>query len=461
MNLPPELLFKVIKISMSNGGDWSEIFVEKAGVSRLMEEDSKIEWSVSGFDSGAGLRLLLGDKTIYVYTNDLSEQGLITAAGSLAGAAGRVDMKGTISLLGGVQHNEMRISKEPSEVPIAKKAELLRIADRIARNVDTRIVQASAVYADKAQDVLIANSLGRFVSDRRVNSVFYVNVIAADKGIIQTGREVIGGFAGFELFSKKDIETASMQAAKRAIRMLEAPPSPSGTMPVVIAGEAGGTMIHEAVGHGLEADLVQKGLSQYGGLLGKQVANNIVTVIDDATLAGKNGSFGFDDEGTPGQRTVIVENGILKSFLHDSSTAKKDNLASTGNARRQSYQFKPIPRMTNTFIAPGASNPKAIISSVKRGLLVRRMGGGQVNTLNGDFVFEVSDGAMIENGKETNTVRGATLTGNGLAVLKNIEAVADDLTFGLGTCGKDGQGVPVGDAQPTILIKELIVGGTA
>ncbi len=243
--------------------------------------------------------------------------------------------------------------------------------------------------------------------------------------------------------------------------MLEAKPAPAGKMPVVMAGEAGGTMVHEACGHGLEADLVQKKLSVYANRQGQMVAAENVTVIDDATIDGKYGFFRFDDEGVPGQRTVLIKNGELTDYMYDRLTAMKEGRASTGNGRRESYQDKPIPRMTNTIIAPGRDDPEQIIKNVKNGLLVKKMGGGQVNTTNGDYVFDVAEGYFIKDGEIAWPVRGATLTGNGPETLQIVEMVGSDLGYTIGTCGKDGQGVPVSDAQPTMLLKELVVGGTA
>ena len=230
-------------------------------------------------------------------------------------------------------------------------------------------------------------------------------------------------------------------------------------MPVVISSDAGGTMIHEAVGHGLEADLAQEGLSVYSDKLGKQVASPLITVIDDATLPNKRGSFSFDDEGVPSQKTVLVENGLLKGYMYDRLTAMKDNTVSTGNGRRESYEWRPIPRMTNTFIALGSSSPHETVKSVEKGLFVKKMGGGEVNTVTGEFVFEVSEGYLIEKGKLGEPVRGATLIGRGPDILKSIDMVGNDFGFSIGTCGKDAQGVPVSDAMPTIRIPEIVVGG--
>jgi len=286
-----------------------------------------------------------------------------------------------------------------------------------------------------------------------------VNAIAARDGMIQTGYEVAGGALGWEILDQVSLEELAREAAGRAVAMLSAVPAPLGKMPVVMHAEAGGTMVHEACGHGLEADLVQKGLSVYKDKMGEQVAIAGLSVIDDATIKGKYGSFAFDDEGTPAQRTVMIEKGILKQFINDRLTASRDGSSLTGNGRRESYQHKPIPRMSNTFIAPGGDDPEDIIASTEHGLLVKKMGGGQVNTTNGDFVFDVQEGYIIEHGQIKYPVRGATLTGNGPQALLDIDRIGRDLGFALGVCGKDGQGVPVADAQPSIRIKALTVGG--
>jgi len=317
------------------------------------------------------------------------------------------------------------------------------------------------VAGDLFKHVQIANSEGEFIEDERSRVRLAVNVVAARDGIIQTGFESAGGVCGWELLEQVDFPGMGQKAARLAVRMLDASPAPAGKMPVVMSSEAGGTMVHEACGHGLEADLVQKGLSVYRDRLGQMVASPVVTVIDDATLEGRYGTFVFDDEATAGQRTVLIENGELKRYMNDRLTAMQDGKELTGNGRRESYQHKPVPRMSNTFIAPGQDKPDDIIRSTEKGLFVKKMGGGQVNTTNGDFVFDVQEAYIIENGELLYPVRGATLTGNGPAALANIDRVGTDLGFSIGVCGKEGQGVAVSDAQPTIRIKELTVGGTA
>jgi TldD protein len=349
----------------------------------------------------------------------------------------------------------------PDGVPLQDKVALVNRGNVAARGFDQRIRQVTVVYRDSAVKTQNANSLGDFTEAIRTGTLFLTQVVAAEGDAIQTGYEPIGRFMGHEIFRERSPEEVSLAAARRAVMMLGARKAPAGLMPVVLSSEAGGTMVHEAIGHGLEADLAGNGMSVYTGKVGEQVASPLVTVIDDATIPNARGSFSFDDEGTPAQRTVLVENGILKGYLYDRLSALKDGCSSTGNGRREGYHAKPIVRMTNTLIAPGETPPEEIVRGVEKGLFVRKMGGGQVNTVNGDFVFEVSEGYLIENGVVGQPVRGATLTGNGPDVLKKIAKVGSDLGFGIGTCGKDGQGVPVSDAQPTLLIEEITVGGAA
>jgi TldD protein len=290
---------------------------------------------------------------------------------------------------------------------------MVKRANHIARNFDPRVRQVMVTYRENRQEVLIATSSGEVIEDTRSYLTAMVQVVASNGGTVQTGYEPVGGLTGMELFDAEPLELAAEKAARRAVMMLTARKAPAGRMPVVLSSDAGGTMIHEAIGHGLEADLAQSGLSVYSGKLGQQIASPLITVVDDATLPGRRGSFRVDDEGTNAQRTVLVEQGILKTYLYDRLTAMKDGARSTGNGRRESYRHRPIPRMTNTMIVPGATRPVDILKSTPKGLFVRKMGGGQVNTVNGDFVFEVSEGYLIENGRIADPVRGATLVGNG------------------------------------------------
>ncbi len=449
----------VLTKALSNGGEYADIFVEQSTPLSLMCEDSRMEKVVSGIDCGAGVRLLFGQRTAYAYTNDLTTSSLLELADAVRHAAVGGAKISIIDLCKIKPRVDYRIIKEPEVVDTNHKVQMVLNADRIARLFDRRIRQALVTYREHRQRVTVASSDGRIAEDERLYLTALVHVVAADGEIVQTGYEPVGGNAGMELFDRDALDTAAETAARRAVMMLSARKAPAGRMPVILSSEAGGTMIHEAVGHGLEADLAQSGLSVYSKRIGERIASPLVTVVDDATLPGKRGSFRFDDEGTDAERTILVEKGVLKTFMYDKLASMKDGTRSTGNGRRESYKHRPIPRMTNTMIMPGETDAGEILRETPNGLFVRKMGGGQVNTVNGDFVFEVSEGYLIENGKIGEPVRGATLTGNGPQVLEAIDRVGSDIGFSIGTCGKDGQGSPVSDAQPSLRIPYITVGG--
>lgn len=455
-------LQSVLETALANGGDFADIFIEYKKVTGIGMEAGKIERVQSGYVAGAGLRVLSGENTSYGYTNDLTKTGLLAAANLVSHAAqgGKKDYNFNLNKLH--PRVEFKFTKGPETIKTEEKVELVQAAEKAARAVNQeKIKQVIVAYGDSVQEVVIANSNGDYVEDERVRTRLMVNAVAADGENIQTGYDAVGSMAGFELFDQFDLDAFASGAAQRAVDMLAAKPAPAGKIPCVMAGEAGGTMVHEACGHGLEADLAQRGLSVYGGKEGQAVASNLITVIDDATLANKYGSYSFDDEGVASQPVELIKNGVLTDFLYDRLTASKADVQPNGHGRRQSYQEKPIPRMANTYIAPGKDDPEKIIRETKAGLLVKKMGGGQVNTTTGDFVFDVAEGYLIKDGDIGEMVRGATLTGNGPEVLRIVDMVGSDLGFAIGTCGKDGQGVPVADAQPTMRIPEIVVGGTA
>lgn len=458
--LDRRILSDTLARAMRRGGDFADIYLENRTSTVIACEDNKIERIKTGTETGAGVRVVYGDTTAYAYTNKVTAEELLQVADIASRAAQAADKDVHIDLRTVRSTVDLDIDVLPSAVAIDEKVAAVEAANAAARKADSRICQVMVSYGDVIQDVTIANSLGRLTEDRRVRTRLSVNAVAAAGGEIQTGFESLGGTRGFELADREACRDLAREAARRAITALEAKPAPAGLMPVVMAGEAGGTMVHEACGHGLEADLVQKGLSVYAGQKGQKVAGEGITVVDDGTLPGRYGTMRFDDEGFASQKTVLIENGILKGFMYDYLTAVRDKAGPTGNGRRESFEHKPIPRMRNTYIAPGKENPAAIIRSVKNGLLVKKMGGGQVNTVNGDFVFDVAEGYLIKDGAVESAVRGATLTGNGPEVLRMIDMVGSDLGFSIGTCGKDGQGAPVADAQPTIRIPAIIVGGT-
>jgi len=456
-----QLLKEVLDIALANGGDFADIFVEHKQATAIGAEGGKIERVNSGIDAGAGIRVLNGDATAYAYTNDLSREGLLEAARVVSRAAKGAKKDYNLDLRRVEPLVDFTIRERPDAVDTGRKVAAVEEADRAARAVDEQqIKQVMVGYGDVVQRVLIANSNGDYVEDERIRTRLMVQAVAAAGPVIQTGYEAAGSLSGFELLERFTPRSIAETAARRAVQMLQAKPAPAGKMPVVMAGEAGGTMVHEACGHGLEADLAQKQLSVYANKKGQKVAADTVTVIDDASMADRYGSYRFDDEGVPARRVTLIEDGVLTDYMYDRLTAGKEGRESNGHGRRESYQHKPIPRMGNTYIAPGKMDPEKIIRETKEGLLVKKMGGGQVNTTTGDFVFDVAEGYLIKDGEIGPMVRGATLTGNGPEVLRIVEMVGDDPGFTIGTCGKDGQGVPVSDAQPTMAIKELIVGGT-
>ena len=449
----------IFKRALSRGGWLAEVFYEETQTLALQMEEGKLEKASAGRDRGLGLRVLFDERTAYAYTNELTEVATRALADDLSRAVEADQTEPAPTLAWEKAEDRNLVIRPPQAADLDFKADLVRRASERAWSFDQRIRQVKVNYAERRQKVFIANSEGRAVEDARAGLVFFVQAVAADGRAIQTGYEPVGGAVGLELFDEHPPETVAQEAARRAILMLEAGPAPGGRMPVVLASQAGGTMIHEAVGHGLEADLTVEGLSVYAGKLGQEVASPLVTVIDDSTIPGKRGALGCDDEGNPGQRTILIEKGKLIAFMTDRLYARAGELHLSGNGRRESYRHRPICRMTNTFIAPGEHDPEEILKRTETGLYVVKMGGGQVNPVNGDFVFEVSEGYLIEKGQVGRPVRGATLVGSGPEVLKSIDLVGSDLGWSIGTCGKDGQGVPVGDAQPTLRIAELLVGG--
>lgn len=451
---------KVLASALSKGGDFAEIYIEDSTNTSVICEDDKIEKVVSGRDRGCGIRVVSGLKTFYSYTNDISNSGLLGLSEVVAGA---VRTGETLSDFGEFKKEYAKgfeILKPTGDLSLSEKVKLVKLGNKLCRGYDKRVKQAKVVYGDAFKRVAIVNSRGTWVEEDRNSILYLCQVVTEENGIIQTGYEPVGGAMGLEIFDLNPIEKIAETAAKRGIMMLGARKAPGGTMSVILSSDAGGTMIHEAVGHGLEADLANEGLSVYAGRVGDKVASELITVIDDGTMPNKRGSCAYDDEGTPMKKNVLVEDGILKTYMYDILSDMKDEKGTaTGNGRRESYRHRPIVRMTNTIIAPGKSDPEEVLKSVDNGLLVKKMGGGQVNTVNGEFVFEVTEGYMIENGEVGDPVRGATLTGTGPEVLNSIDMVGSDLGFSIGTCGKDGQGVPVTDAIPTIRIPEIVVGG--
>ncbi len=471
MNLEDINFNAVIGKARLGKDDFIDIFIETKVSTVLSNESKRLEKAINGLIQGAGVRLISNKKTYYAYTNNIEESNLLRIAGELNEAALSDIKAGGGKRAGGdfqpltLNFNEKKpkidfnIIKDVAGVSIDEKLKIISPVVDYSWGYDKKVVQVNITYSDYKQDVIIANSEGELVKDRRENLAFLANIVVSNGERTEVGYESAGGFAGFEFFDENAPQNIAKKALNRALSQLSAPFAPSGPMTVVLSSEAGGTMIHEAIGHGLEADIAGNGLSVYSNKIGEQVASNQITVIDDSSLAGKRGFYRFDDEGTYSRKNVLVEDGVLKKYMSDRLSHIKYGYELTGNGRRQSYEYVPIVRMSNTMIAPGKTNPEDIIKSAYGGLFVKKMGGGQVNTVTGDFVFDVMEGYIIKKGAVQEAVSGATLIGNGPEILKQIDMVGNDLGFGIGTCGKDGQGAPVADAQPTLRIPSIIVGG--
>lgn len=459
-----ELIERTLSAALQTGADFAEVFVEDKRSSSALLDDGKVEELSSGRDRGAGIRVVVGDTTGFAHTADLSSAGLRHAAESAASAA--CSAGGLRTVIAAARSQDapcpQTVTVLPETVAKATKVELLSQADDAARGVGDAINQVSARYADSRRRILVANSEGVFATDDQVKTLFSISCVAQGDSGMQTGRESIGRPVGFELFDEVDLDELARKAAQRAIIKLGAAPAPSGTMPVVIGKGGGGVLFHEACGHGLEADLVGKQASVFAGRIGEQVASPLVTLIDDGTMNREWGAFAIDDEGQPAQKNVLIHEGCLIDYMWDGMRSRKEGRQSSGNGRRQSYASLPMVRMTNTYIANGESEPSEILSDTDSGVFVAELGGGQVNTATGDFVFGMTEAYLIENGEITEPIREGNLIGNGPEVLTKIDALGNDFAMGSpGTCGKDGQGVPVGDGTPTLRVTALTVGGTA
>ncbi|MDP8937506.1 MAG: TldD/PmbA family protein [Actinomycetota bacterium] len=453
---------RVLGAALRSGGDFAEVFAEDRRSSSARLDDGRIEELTSGRDQGAGIRVVRGDTTGFAHTSDLTEEGL-RAAAEAAGAAARGGGGGVreVALTRRDADRPHDVEVLPEDVPKARKAELLLKADEAARASGGGIRQVGVSYGDSRRRILVANSDGLLTGDDQVRTRFMVQCVAAGDTGMQTGFEAPGATVGFEFYDEVDVEDIARTAARRALDMLEARPAPSGTLPVVLKRGAGGVLFHEACGHGLEADLVGKDASVFRGKVGEAVASPLVTLVDDGTYAREWGTYAIDDEGHPAQRNTLIEGGELTDYMWDFLRARKEGRESSGNGRRQSYQHLPMVRMTNTYVLAGEDDPEEIIRQTAHGIYCVQLGGGQVNTATGDFVFGITEAYMIENGEVTEPIRAANLIGNGPEVLRAIDAVGDDFDTWAGTCGKDGQGVPVSSGQPTLRVAGMTVGGTA
>src|SRR5690349_20805156 len=450
---------------LSQGADYADLYFEYLPTSHISIDESIVKSATQGVSLGVGVRVIEGERTGYAYSDDLAPEKIRKAARVAACIAAGPGKPGKFGLNEGRKHNLYPVLTAPTETEFPQRVDLVKRADRAARAADPRIFQVQAMYADNLRHVLVATSDGVLNYDRQPLARMGVAALARQgQGVPQRGYSGGGGRVGLEFFlNEKTPEYFAQQAVRQAIIQLEAVPAPAGEMTVVLGPGWPGILLHEAVGHGLEADFNRKGVSAFSDRIGQQVASPLCTVVDDGSINARRGSLNIDDEGQPTQQNVLIENGILRGYLQDKLSSRILGSKSTGSGRRESYQYIPMPRMTNTFMLAGQSDPEEIIRSVPRGLYCANFGGGQVDITSGNFVFSASESYLIEDGKLTKPVRGATLIGNGPEALKFVSMVGNDLHLdeGIGICGKEGQSVPVGVGIPTVKIDRMTVGGTA
>ncbi len=452
---------RLLAAALERGGDYADVFVERTQSRSIAYEEDQVKSAKESMRLGVGIRVVAGERTGYAYCEDLDPATLLAtaaraaliAAASPVAVAPLAERVGLPTRYGSVQPLE--------GIGVGERIELLRRASRRAYAADPRVRWVSCSLLDNRSQVTIATSDGVFVSDDRPMLRMNVQINAERDGRRERATTGGGGRLGYEYFARRSPEALADEAVRRVLTLFDAREAPAGALPVVLAPATSGILIHEAVGHGLEADFNRKGVSAYSGQVGQMVASPLVTVIDDGTVMGDRGAVNVDDEGIVPESTTLIENGILRGYLNDRLSARVMGVPLTGNGRREGYAKVPIPRMRVTYLAAGKDDPDDIIRSVKRGIYAVNFGGGSVDISKGDFNFHVTEGYLIEDGKITAPLRGATLIGNGPEVLRKVSRVGHDLRLsdGIWTCGKDGQGCPVGQGLPTTLVDEMTVGG--
>src|SRR6476646_8550992 len=451
--------------ALSQGGDYADLYFVYLQTSSIAIDESMVKSAAQGVSMGVGVRVIAGERTGYAYSDDLAPEKIRKAAQVAAHIAAGPSKVEKFGLNEGKRHNLYPVLTAPTETAFTERVDLVKRADRAARAYDSRVFQVQAAYADNLRYVMVATSEGVLTLDRQPLARLSVSALARQNGgMPQRGHAGGGGRVDLDFFLKeKTPEHFATDAAREAVTMLDAVEAPAGEMTVVLGPGWPGILLHEAVGHGLEADFNRKGVSAFSGRIGQQVASPLCTVVDDGTIQSRRGSLNVDDEGYETQQNVLIENGILRGYLQDTLSARLLKSSSTGSGRRESYQHIPMPRMTNTYMLAGQSDPGDIIRSVPKGIYCATFGGGQVDITSGNFVFQATESYLIENGKLTRPVKGATLIGNGPEALKYVSMVGHDLQLdeGIGVCGKEGQSVPVGVGIPTVKIDKMTVGGTA
>ncbi len=464
-NVTPSLMERLLGGSLSGRVDDADIYLEYRINEELVLEENVVKKASRHVSQGAGVRALSGTRTGYAHTDDISIQNLEEAARQARAIADRSSAGGVLAVAGrGKPHDLYTLDETPVAANLERKLDLLRRLDAAARAADPRVTQVIASLASEEIVTLVATASGWTVGDVRPLTRLNVTAIAEEGGRREIGSWGGGGRVAFDWFlGEERWKRYATEAARQAALKLSAVDAPAGTMTVVLGPGWPGILLHEAVGHGLEGDFNRKGVSAFAGRMGQKVASELVTVVDDGTIPNRRGSLNVDDEGTPTGRTVLIENGVLVGYMQDRLNARLMGMRATGNGRRESYAYPPLPRMTNTFMLAGPDDPEEILRSVDRGLYAVSFGGGQVDITSGKFVFSASEAYLIEGGRVTRPVKGATLIGNGPDALTRVSRVGHDLALdeGVGTCGKDGQSVPVGVGLPTLRIDAMTVGGTA
>ncbi len=457
--LPQSLVKEALGIALSTGADYAEVFAEHTNQKAIQMISAKVEKIDDVVIAGVGIRIFKGTRCISGSASSLEREAILSCARKVADALVGTSMFSDIVLRERRFGDIHPVKVVPSSVENAYKVDFLKEACVTAKEYHSDISQVTGSFLDVDHNILIATSEGLFAEDRQIRSRIAVNAIASKNGENQTGSCSPGARVGMELFDLFPPKEVGAEAARQAITMLNAGYIDAGVMPVAIENGFGGVIFHEACGHSLEASCVALGQSVFGDKLGQQIANTKVTAIDDATIPNGWGSINIDDEGTPGEKTVLIENGILKSYMVDKLNGRRMGMASTGNSRRQSYAYEPTSRMTNTYIAAGEDDDKDIIASMELGLYAKKMGGGSVNPLTGQFNFAVAEGYIVRNGKICEPVRGASLIGKGSEVLMNIDMVGKNVDRGQGMCGASSGSIPTDVGQPLIRVSSITVGG--
>ena len=458
-DIDPEVLNRTIRYALAKGGDFAEVYIENRISREILMEESRFKSAVFGISQGTGVRVISGDKTGYAYTDSISEESLKRAAEVASYIARGTEAAKPVNIKKGERESYITVKIPLQKVADEKRTDVIKRANQAVMDYDSKIKMAMISYYDETRGRTIANSEGLFLSDELPLLFFIVQALSVGNKTRHMSRERVSRHSGFEMFKEFNPEEVATRAAREAVVMLEAGECPAGKMDVVMENGWGGVLVHEAVGHPLEADTIAKKVGAFTGKLGEKVANSVFTMVDDGTLPNFRGTTNFDDEGTPMKKNILIRNGVLEKFMTDILSARQLNMERTGNGRRESFRHIPIPRMTNTFIEKGEDRPEDIIASTKSGIYVKSLSGGSVNPITGIFNFTCREVYLIEGGKITKPVKGATLTGSCMDIISNIDAVGDDLAFGPGICGK-GQMAEVTAGQPTVRLRGMNVGGS-